>query len=136
MPELNSLVRKGSQGDKVLVKVNTLDKLISEYPSLNVSCIKTDAEGADFKILLGGKNLLVRDQPLVLSEAYPNAKLLKFIKSIGFSCFAFAKTKGKASSHLQPKFIKIETQPMNYRLKMIFLVPARLLPEFEKLAGV
>lgn len=138
MPEFNSLVRKSpkgnkEKGDKLVVKVNTLDNLMSEYPSLSVSCIKTDAEGADFEILLGGKNLLIRDQPLILSELFPSLKLLKFIKSIGFSCFAFVKPKDKSKSHLPPKFIKIEARPVNFQLKMIFLVPARLLSEFEKL---
>ncbi|NEO51621.1 MAG: FkbM family methyltransferase [Okeania sp. SIO3B5] len=133
MSELNSLVKTASKGEKVLVKVNTLDNLMLDYPSLSVSCIKTDAEGVDFDILLGGKNLLIRDQPLVLSELYPNSKLLKFIKSIGFSCFAFAKPKDKVKYYLPPKFMKIESKPVNVQLKMIFLVPGRLLLEFEKL---
>ncbi|MGL5194949.1 MAG: FkbM family methyltransferase [Chroococcales cyanobacterium] len=134
MSELNSLVRGSVDGNKISVKVNTLDNLMTEYPSLSVSCIKTDAEGADFDILLGGKNLLVRDQPLVLSEAYPDGKLLKFVESIGFTCFAFVKPKDTSQSHLSPKFIKIEARPTNYRVKMLFIVPQRLLPEFEKLA--
>ena len=134
LPELNSLVRENSQGNTMTVKVTTLDNLMSDDPSLRVSCIKTDAEGADFEILLGGKNLLIRDQPLVLSEAYPTSKLLRFINSIGFSCFAFVKSKNNNISHLPPKFIKIEIQPMDYHIKMIFLVPPRLLPEFERLA--
>lgn len=134
LPELNSLVRQSSQGNKVTVKVNTLDNLMSDDSSLSISCIKTDAEGADFEILLGGKNLLIRDQPLILSEAYPTSKLLKFAKSIGFSCFAFVKPKDNNISDLPPKLIKIEMQPAYYRVKMIFLVPARLLPEFERLA--
>jgi FkbM family methyltransferase len=132
--ELNSLVRESVEGNTISVKVNTLDNLMTEYPSLSVSCIKTDAEGADLDILLGGKNLLIRDQPLVFSEAYPDVKLLQFIESIGFTCFAFVKPKDTRLSHLSPKFIKIETQPTNERVKMIFLVPQRLLPEFEKLA--
>ncbi len=134
-PELNSLVRKSPEGDKVVVKVNTLDNLMSEYPLLRVSCIKTDAEGVDFDILLGGKNLLIRDQPLILLELFPHSKVLKFIKSIGFSCFAFVKPKDQSKSHLPPKFIKIEAKPLNVRLKMIFLVPNRLLSEFEKLVN-
>ncbi|NEQ95483.1 MAG: FkbM family methyltransferase [Cyanothece sp. SIO2G6] len=135
LPELNSLVRDSTQGNTILVNVNTLDNLMTEYPSLSVSCIKTDAEGADFEILVGGKNLLIRDQPLVLSEAYPNLKLLEFIRSIGFTCFGFVKPKDTNLSHLEPQFIRIEAVPVNYRLKMIFLVPDRLLSEFDKLAG-
>jgi FkbM family methyltransferase len=134
IPEFNSLVRKSSTGVNKKVKVNTLDNLMSEYPSLNVSCIKIDAEGADFEILLGGKNLLIRDRPLILTEANPNAKLLNFIESIEYSCFGFAKPKDRRKSHLPAKFIKIKKHThVNYRLKMIFLVPARLLSEFEKL---
>ncbi|WP_347179323.1 FkbM family methyltransferase [Roseofilum acuticapitatum] len=136
MPELNSLVRTDNEGKKMIVKVNTLDNLMSEYPSLKVSGIKTDAEGADFEILLGGKNLLIRDQPLVLSEAYPNKNLLNFIESIGFTCYAFAKPKNQEVYPSNAKFIKIEKQPNNYRIKMIFIVPARLATEFQTLACV
>lgn len=136
MSEFNSLVRHRTKDNKILVKVNTLDNLMKEDPSLNVSCIKIDAEGADFEIILGGKNLLIRDQPLVLAEAYPSLKLLKFINSIGFTCFAFAKPKDVDSSHLKPKLIRINDRPVNYRVKMIFLVPQRLLSQFEKLRGV
>ena len=136
MSEFNSLIRHRTQSNKVLVKVNTLDNLMEEYPSLNVSCIKIDAEGADFEIILGGKNLLIRDRPLVLLEAYPSLKLLKFINSIGFTCFAFVKPKTVDSSHLQPKLIRINGKIINYRVKMIFLVPDRLLSEFEKLTDI
>jgi FkbM family methyltransferase len=131
--ELSSLVRKSVSGEKRAVKVNTLDTFMQEYPSQDVSCIKTDAEGADFEILLGGEKLLVRDQPLVLSEAYPDSHLLKFSESLGFACFGFVKVKNKNLSHLPPRFIKIESPPVKYRIKMIFLVPARLLSEFERL---
>ncbi len=136
MPELNSLVRHSPQENKVTVKVNTLDQLMSDYPLLSVSCIKTDAEGADFDILMGGKNLLIRDQPLVLSEIYPTKKLLEFIKSIEFTCFAFVKPKDEDGANFQPKFIKIETKPTNSHIKMIFLVPNRLLSRFEELKDV
>ena len=109
---------------------------MSDYPLLSVSCIKTDAEGADFDILIGGKNLLIRDQPLVLSEIYPTKKLLEFIKSIEFTCFAFVKSKDENEDNCQPKFIKIETKPRNFRIKMIFLVPNRLLSRFENIKDV
>jgi FkbM family methyltransferase len=136
MSEFNSLVRHSAEGDKVQVKVNTLDNLMVEDPSLSVSCIKTDAEGADLKILIGGQNLLIRDQPLILSEVNPSLKLLEFVNSIGFTCFGFVKPKDINLSHLPPKLIKIKEIPINYRLKMIFIVPDRLLSEFEKLAGI
>ncbi|MFM6517329.1 MAG: FkbM family methyltransferase, partial [Microcystis panniformis] len=107
-----------------------------DYPLLSVSCIKTDAEGADFDILMGGKNLLIRDQPLVLSEIYPTKKLLEFIKSIEFTCFAFVKSKDENGDNSRPKFMKIETKPTNSHIKMIFLVPNRLLSRFEELKDV
>ncbi|MDB9315897.1 FkbM family methyltransferase [Spirulina sp. CS-785/01] len=132
-PEVNSLVRTNSHDNSIEVKVNTLDNLMSEYPNLTVSCIKTDAEGADFEILRGGKNLILRDQPLILSEAYPEKQLLKFIESVNFSCFAFVKSKDISRSHLPPQFVKIESQPVNHKVKMIFLVPNRLLADFESL---
>ena len=70
---------------------------------------------------------------MILLEAYPSLKLLKFIKSIGFTCFAFVKPKNVDSFNLQSKLIKISERPMDYRVKMIFLVPHRLLSEFEQL---
>ncbi|WP_232231627.1 FkbM family methyltransferase [Coleofasciculus chthonoplastes] len=133
-PELNSLVRQGSQGQGISVPVTTLDVFMADYPSLSVSAIKTDVEGADFQVLLGGKSLLIRDQPLVLSEAYPHKKLLRFAESIDFTVFAFAKPKDKNKSHIAPELIKVETQPTNTRVKMIFLVPKRLLSQFAALA--
>ena len=134
MSELSSMVKKNSQGDKIKVKVNTLDNLMVEHPSLRVSCIKTDAEGADFSILQGGKNLFLRDRPLILSEVYPNIKLFKFIRSIDYTCFAFARSKAANTDYPPVKFIKIDKQvTKQFRLKMIFLVPNRLLAQFEEL---
>ena len=132
-PEMNSLVREGDIDSTISVRVNTLDNFMEEHPSLKISCIKTDAEGADFDILLGGEKLLIRDQPLVLTEAWPELKLLRFAKRIGFSCFSFAKPRGQKYSPQQPAFIKVETQPNDYHIKMSFLVPDRLLSEFESL---
>ncbi|HBQ98306.1 MULTISPECIES: FkbM family methyltransferase [unclassified Roseofilum] len=136
MPELNSLVRTKIEDEveKMTVKVNTLENFMTEYPSVKVAGIKTDAEGADFEILLGAKKLLTRDQPLVLSEAYPNTKLLNFIESIGFSCYAFVKLKGKENHQSKPQLMRIQEKPKKYRTKMIFIVPARLVAEFEKIA--
>ncbi|NET08777.1 MAG: FkbM family methyltransferase [Symploca sp. SIO2B6] len=134
-PELNSLVRQDADGTGITIPVSTLDQFVAEQSSaqgsVQVSAIKTDAEGADFEILVGGKDLLVRDQPLVLSEAYPDQQLLAFAKSIGFTVFAYAKPKDTSKSHLPPTFMKVEQPPSHVRLKMIFLVPERLKSQFE-----
>ncbi len=58
------------------------------------------------------------------------------IKSIEFTCFAFVKPKEEDGDNSRPKFIKIETKPTNFHIKMIFLVPNRLLSRFEELKDV
>ena len=132
LPELNSLTRRGTAVDSLTVKVTTLDCLMDEYPSLKVSCIKIDAEGADYDILAGGRRLLTRDQPLVLAEIWPTQRLFTLAQEIGFDLFAFVKPKlGQKGAHQPAKLIRIEPKPTNLRLKMLFLVPKRLLSDFE-----
>ena len=133
-PEMNSLVRTENVEGEISVRVTTLDHLMEEHPSLEVSCIKIDVEGADFDVLLGGEKLLDRDQPLVFAELWPGRNVLAFAKKLGFSCFAFAKRKGERYSSKPATFIKIEAKPIHYSIKMIFLVPQRLLSQFEQRA--
>ncbi len=131
LPELSGLNTKlDAYTECINVKVDTLDNFASKHPNLKVTAIKTDVEGADTEVLLGGKNLIEKEQPLILSEAFPDSRVLKFAKELDYLIFAFIKPKDKSKIHLKPEFIQITEYPKAYRPKMIFLVPKRLHQEF------
>ena len=132
-PEFSHLKKTSETVDCVNVKVNTLDNFASENAQLKVTAIKTDVEGADFDVLLGARNLITRDQPLILSEVYPDKRLFKYLETLNYLVFAFVKPKNKSLRHLKPKFVQITEQPKNVRPKMIFLVPNRLHQSFLNL---
>ncbi len=133
LPELSRLNTKSTatSANCINVKVDTLDNFASKHPDLKVTAIKTDVEGADIEVLLGGKNLIEREQPLILSEAFPDRRLFNFTKQLDYLIFAFIKPKDKSKIHLKPKFIEITEYPKDFRPKMIFLVPKRLHQEFS-----
>ncbi|NJL09889.1 MAG: FkbM family methyltransferase [Calothrix sp. SM1_7_51] len=137
LPELSHLQKKAeilsSSQDSVSVEVTTLDKFANENPKLRVTAIKTDVEGADFDVLLGAKNLIIRDQPLILSEIYPDFKLFEFLKPLDYLIFAFVKPRDRSLIHTQPKFVQITENPQIIRCKMAFLVPRRLHQAFLEL---
>ena len=134
LPELSGLNTKSEASSSCIsVKVNTLDNFADQHPNLKITAIKTDVEGADTEVLLGGKNLIEREQPLILSEAFPDSRVLKFARELDYLIFAFIKFKDKSKMHLKPKFIQITAYPQGYRPKMIFLVPKRLHQEFLQL---
>lgn len=132
LPELSKLniKSKAVPGDYINVKVNTLDDFASQHPDLRVTAIKTDVEGADLEVLLGGKNLIEREQPLILSEVFPDNRLLEYAKQLDYLIFAFVKPKDKSKYHSKPRFIQITEYPKDILPKMIFLVPKRLHQEF------
>lgn len=133
LPEFSHLKKTFETVGCVNVKVNTLDNFALVNPQLKVTAIKTDVEGADFDVLLGARNLITRDQPLILSEVFPDKRLFKYLQSLNYLIFAFVKPKDKSFRHTKAKFVQIIEQPKNFRPKMIFLVPNRLHQAFFKL---
>ncbi|MDY6896750.1 MAG: FkbM family methyltransferase [Cyanobacteriota bacterium] len=135
-PELSRLNTKSKISNNCInVKVETLDNFADKHPNLKITAIKTDVEGADTEVLLGGKRLIEREQPLILSEAFPDSRVLKFVRELDYLIFGFIKFKDKSKMHLKPKFIQITAYPQGYRPKMIFLVPKRLHQEFLQLSS-
>lgn len=136
LPELSGLNTKSEASSScVNVKVNTLDNFADKHPNLKITAIKTDVEGADTEVLLGGNSLIKKQQPLILSEAFPDSRVLKFARELDYLIFGFIKFKDKSKIHLKPKFLQITTYPQDYRPKMIFLVPKRLHQEFLQLSS-
>ncbi len=130
VPELSRLNTKSDFTGCINVKVDTLDNFANQHPNLKVTAIKTDVEGADTEVLLGGRHLIEKEQPLILSEAFPDSRVLKFALKLDYLIFAFIKFKDKSKMHLKPKFFQITEYPKAFRPKMIFLVPKRLHQEF------
>ena len=66
----HSLWPKGPvvRGGSMRVKTVRLDDDLAATPAVDV--LKIDAQGAEARILRGGRNLLVRDQPLVILELW------------------------------------------------------------------
>ncbi|MEL6166744.1 MAG: FkbM family methyltransferase, partial [Cyanobacteria bacterium J06628_3] len=121
--ELSGINTKSRNSNNYInVKVDTIDNFASKHPNLKITAIKTDVEGADTEVLLGGTNLIEREQPLILSEAFPDSRVLKFARELEYLIFGFIKYKDKSKIHLKPKFIQITAYPQGYRPKMIFLV--------------
>ncbi len=137
LPELSRLNTSsgGNSTSCINVKVNTLDNFARKHPNLTITAIKTDVEGADIEVLLGGINLIKREQPLILSEAFPDRRLFKFVKQLDYLVFGFIKPKDKSKIHFKPKFMQITEYPQDFRPKMIFLVPKRLHQEFFDLVN-
>lgn len=55
------------------VDVETLDGLVERLGIAQVDVVKVDIEGAELKLLLGGRNLLSRQRPILLVEANDEA---------------------------------------------------------------
>lgn len=75
--------------EKRRMPVDTLDNLTAD--DLNVTFIKTDAEGADFFILQGGARLIKKNRPLIVFEGWGVkaglAKLYGYTKEEFFGFF-------------------------------------------------
>jgi FkbM family methyltransferase len=111
----------------IKVDVTTIDAFVTER-GISVECIKVDAEGLDLEVLAGAINVLIGQQPLVLTEARPDAALFALIEKAGYRVFAFirdARTRERAFAELQRGIAP------GGATKMLFLVPSRLVERFK-----
>ena len=86
-----------SNGVKKTVPVTTVDQYASERQLNRIDFIKCDVEGAELLVFEGGKNVLNRDKPVVLCEAYEawlkrfgrkREDLLRFFSQLHYQAFA------------------------------------------------
>jgi FkbM family methyltransferase len=124
--EVSGLRARSSVATAVEVEVITLDEF-SELTPGKVDAIKIDVEGFDFEVLLGAKQLLHRDQPLVLTEAKMDRDLADFAKACGYRIFANIWADGRSRT--------VELSQPGADTKMVFLVPLRLYNAFEDLVA-
>jgi hypothetical protein len=83
-------------------------------------------------VIQGALNTLRGQQPLVLTEAQPGPTLFALAYQVAYRVFAYI-----ANKHDQRKSFAelLPGRPSSGATKMLFLVPPRLAPEFEKIAN-
>jgi FkbM family methyltransferase len=128
--EIGTLER--TNGKSVRVHTITIDQFASQQPGIQVRTVKTDIEGHDISALIGMSQTVQLHQPLILSEVADSKQLPELCRKWGFAIFAFVR---------QPDLVTkvfCELRPENLdptALKMVFLVPPRLQPDFRSLAN-
>jgi len=80
------------------VEMKTLDSILSLGPQRRVSFVKIDAEGAEYLVFQGARQMLQRDRPVILSEIHgpqlqnvSKVKVLeyvRFLEEFGYCCHA------------------------------------------------
>ena len=97
-----------------------------------ITGIKIDVEGHDFNVLKGAEATIRRDNPLVLTEFTTSdindpAALFAFIGRLGYRAYGFVDATGRHFALLAPATVR--------QAAMVFLVPPRLQPAFERLSA-
>lgn len=130
--EVSHLAREGDDpGNQIAVDVVTLDTFASKR-RLVVEGIKIDVEGHDTEVLEGGLFLLAGQEPLVLTEARPDAKLFGLMRKVGYRVFAYV----RQPVTRRKRFVElVADRPVGGATKMLFLAPGRLVAEFERLVA-
>ena len=82
--------------DKVVCEVDTVDNVVKSKNINNISFIKIDVEGNEKFVLLGAKETLISEKPLVYCELlrkhssrfgyHPN-EVIDYMDNLGYSCF-------------------------------------------------
>lgn len=142
--EVSRLTREpDATGQKQTVAVQTLDGFAREHPDLRVCGLKIDTEGHELEILRGGRETIIRDQPLILAELmrWPGQggenefrALAEFAAGIGYSIYGFTPSQQGFLRRGRFRLLHFESPAVlsAHATKMLFLVPARLRPEFER----
>lgn len=105
----------------------TIDDFLSTRPDIYPALIKTDVEGHDLEALNGMNATVVKFQPLILSECF-QVEAADIARKWGYRIFAFVRDRVRITDGL--KEIRLDDFAIAW-VKMIFLVPPRLWPEFE-----
>lgn len=117
----------GAEGNRTEVTVVSLDEF-AEPAHLAVTGIKIDVEGNDYLVLQGANRLVDRCQPLILTEAVADDDLLRWASGHNYGIYATVSDRASG----RRSFRRLAA-PEQLWTKMLFLVPARLQPEFNRL---
>lgn len=122
---------EGGDGQKITVRVTTIDEFVRARPSMSVALIKTDIEGHDIEALRGMTETVALHQPLILTEC-DDACLPDLCTAWRYRIFAFTRDRRTHKAHFQ------RVSPTDLRLswfKMLFLVPKHLTSVFDRTAS-
>jgi FkbM family methyltransferase len=112
----------------ITIQATSIDDYLESHREINICLIKTDVEGYDLRALAGGKQSIIKYAPLILTECQLNNDLQRFVSSINYHMFAFVRN----TLASKPTFEKLTMDSVQGRhLKMIFLVPERLVAAFR-----
>jgi FkbM family methyltransferase len=130
--EVSHLSAEGEESSKqVVVEVITIDEFV-RLGGLPVEAIKIDVEGHDTEVIKGALNVLAEQQPLVLTEARPDAVLFALTGRVEYRVFAYVRQPKTRKKWLAELFSNL---PIPGETKMLFLVPERLAEKFAKLSS-
>jgi FkbM family methyltransferase len=128
--EISHLSAAGEDAaNQIVVEVVTIDDFVRSR-GLTVEAIKIDVEGHDLEVIRGALGVLKEQQPLVLTEARPDAKLFELARFVAYRVFAFVRHPRTRKKWMAELFAD---QPIPEETKMLFLVPQRLAAEFIRL---
>jgi FkbM family methyltransferase len=122
----------GASTPSISVKVTTIDTFVAEHPGIDVALIKTDAEGSDMAALSAMKDLVARNQPLILSECGYNSHSRELCARWNYRVFAFTRDRSTIKLSFE-EFTSPESE--SHWHKMLFLVPPHLAPAFSQLTS-
>jgi FkbM family methyltransferase len=115
---------------QIVVNMVTIDSFVFER-GLAVEAIKIDVEGHDIEVIRGAMGVLEQQQPVVLTEARPDADLFALMQRISYRVWAYVRnprTRKKTLAELSADV------PAGGETKMLFLVPHRLKRGFAQAA--
>jgi len=115
-------------GELIQVETVTLDSFTDQM-KWKVTGIKIDVEGFDLDVLKGAAKLMLRDSPLVLTEAQTSAELYDLVARNNYSIYAFTRDPNTRRVALQ----RVGSNAVSLT-KMLFLVPGRLKRDFDAIA--
>jgi FkbM family methyltransferase len=120
----------GSSFTSIAVKFTTIDTFAAEHPGIDVALIKTDAEEFDIEALRGAEDIVVSNQPLILSECGYNHLSRNLCARWNYRAFAYTRDR----TTLKISFMEFNSRDFEKHWhKMLFLVPAHLAPAFSQL---
>jgi FkbM family methyltransferase len=130
--ETSSLIENQNSPSSISVKVSTVDTFVADRPEINVSLIKIDAEENDIEVLRGMRNLVIRDQPLILTECGYTGESRQLCADWNYKIFGYTRDHSTLKVSFR-EFTSSDEESLWY--KMLFLVPPRLYPAFSQLVS-
>lgn len=130
--ELSHLPRATpAEGEEAIeVDVVTVDAFVRSH-DLFVEAIKIDVEGFDTQVIEGALQTLKSQQPVVLTEAAPDAVLFDLAAQASYTVFAFVR-----DQRTRKRSLARLTERPHGTTKMLFLIPNRLLGRIQPDAEV